>query len=168
MQSIFDYLATMVGSHSRWYSILPPVIVALLWAFCMANLLFLFVLFVLRVIDRPLHYGDDPPSSRERTALETLKRFPILTLADYILFCLISILLFLYIVAVTATGNSIISHIMVHYGGFIILLAGVILVGILYKLGTWLFSHVVIFDPDPRPSFFHRVLERIKPRKKTK
>lgn len=162
LESIFTFLGDMVNSESRWFAILPPVIVALLWTFCMANILFLFMVFVLRIIDRPLHYGDTVPPSNKRDALETIKQFPILMLIDYILFCLTSSLILVYIVAVTATGNRIISSVMNSMGSTVIAVGVFIWLLMLDKLRVCIFSHVVILG-DKRPELlFTKVINFFK------
>jgi len=131
LDSIFSFLGDMISSDSRWFDILPPVIIALLWAFCMTNTLFVFMLFVLRIIDKPLHYGDKSSKFGKHNIWDTLQRFPILILVDYLLLCLVVLLLFFYIVAVTTTGNHLITAMMNHLGWFVFITAFFCLIGVL-------------------------------------
>lgn len=143
LQSIFDFLGGMVNAESRWFCILPPIIVALLWCFCMVNLLFVFVLFILRIMNRSLHDGEGNSLSGRMTTLEALRRFPILIILDYGLFVAVSLLTFLYISAVTTTGSRWLFNITGSVGNSVFIIIGVLLILSYIAIGAFIHCKIL-------------------------
>lgn len=79
LQNTFNSLSAAANAQN---SILPTLIVTLAWAFCLMNLLFGFMYFVLRIVK--------PPVSQIQTNI--VQRYPVVFLCDYILLLLFVVL----------------------------------------------------------------------------
>lgn len=79
LQNTFNSLSTAANAQN---SILPTLIVTLAWAFCLMNLLFGFMYFVLRIVK--------PPVSQIQTNI--VQRYPVVFLCDYVLLLLFVVL----------------------------------------------------------------------------
>lgn len=79
LQNTFNSLSTAANAQN---SILPTLIVTLAWAFCLMNLLFGFMYFVLRIVK--------PPVSQIQTNI--VQRYPVVFLCDYVLLILFVVL----------------------------------------------------------------------------
>ena len=74
LDSIFESVKRFVNLES---SVLPVLLVAVAWAFCMMNLLFAFMYFVLRLVK--------PEQFTIRSEKNMVQRYPVVFLANYIL-----------------------------------------------------------------------------------
>ena len=79
LQNTFNSLSAAANAQN---SILPTLIVTLAWAFCLMNLLFGFMYFVLRIVK--------PPVSQIQTNI--VHRYPVVFLCDYVLLLLFVVL----------------------------------------------------------------------------
>lgn len=79
LQNTFNSLSAAANAQN---SILPTLIVTLAWAFCLMNLLFGFMYFVLRIVK--------PPVFQIQTNI--VQRYPVVFLCDYVLLLLFVIL----------------------------------------------------------------------------
>lgn len=79
LQNTFNSLSATANAQN---SILPTLIVTLAWAFCLMNLLFGFMYFVLRIVK--------PPVSQIQTNI--VQRYPVVFLCDYVLLLLFVVL----------------------------------------------------------------------------
>jgi len=79
LQNTFNSLSAAANAQN---SILPTLIVTLAWAFCLMNLLFGFMYFVLRIVK--------PPVSQIQTNI--VQRYPVVFLCDYVLLLLFVVL----------------------------------------------------------------------------
>ena len=81
MDSIFQSLQTTMDDKN---TILPTLIVSVVWAFCLMNLLFGFMYFVLRI-------AKQSPSQAEKQQ-NIVQRYPVVFLCDYVLLLLFVVL----------------------------------------------------------------------------
>lgn len=124
LDSVFKMLSKTLN---QTHSVLPAVIVGIIWALCSVNLLFMFMYFVLRIVNR-----------QERTVAgikEIAKQYPVVLIVDYILVCALTICIFSWFSIDVGLGRNFYNCLVVeHYGiGFVVILF--VLVAILGGMG---------------------------------
>lgn len=77
ISSIDSIMKALQETTENQESVLPTIIVAIAWAFCMLNLLFAFMYFVIRITRLPKPVDED--------AKNVVQRYPVIFLANYIL-----------------------------------------------------------------------------------
>lgn len=80
ISSLENMVASLQGTLKDQQSVLPVLILAVAWAFCMMNLLFGFMYFVIRI----MHLS----KPEDKNAKNAIQRYPIVFLCDYILIAL--------------------------------------------------------------------------------
>ncbi len=98
LQGVMDALRTTTQTTQ---SVLPALIIAIAWAFCMMNLLFGFMYFVIRVTTLP-----KPVDERAKNVVQ---RYPVVFLSNYILLALFLIFGFLWFSECNGLGRGILS-----------------------------------------------------------
>lgn len=81
LESIFNSLSNTAYTQN---SILPTLIIAVAWAFCLMNLLFGFMYFVLRIVKQSV-----PQAEKQQNIVQ---RYPVVFLCDYVLLLLFVVL----------------------------------------------------------------------------
>ena len=127
LDSIFKSVKRFVNLES---SVLPILLVAVAWAFCMMNLLFSFMYFVLRLVK--------PEQFTIRSELNIVQRYPVVFLTNYILLILFVVLFGMWFAKCNGIGspifNIVVGHPVITFGAGI----GVMLIGFIV-LGGFLF-----------------------------
>ena len=100
-------------------SVLPALIVAIAWAFCMINLLFGFMYFVIRVTTLPKPIDEN--------AKNIVQRYPVVFLSNYILLALFLVFGFLWFAECNGMGKGILSFVLQSDSIFFILIFALIL-----------------------------------------
>lgn len=108
------------------HSILSTLIVSIAWAFCLLNLLFLFMYFILRIVYPKNARSEDSYISKERNLIQ---RFPLFFLLNYFLFSCFLICSTIFFLTSNNIGFKVFSYITSHTTiSFFIILALVILI----------------------------------------
>lgn len=111
-------------------SILPTLIVAIGWAFCMLNLLFAFMYFVIRITRLPKPIDGD--------ARNVVQRYPIVFLANYILLVLFLVFGACWFAECNGIGKSFFAFVLLHESmTFLIGLSIIILIAIVLGFFLW-------------------------------
>lgn len=103
LDSIFESVKRFVNLES---SVLPVLLVAVAWAFCMMNLLFAFMYFVLRLV-KPEQFS----LSSEKNIVQ---RYPVVFLTNYILLVLFVVLLAMWFAKCNGIGSPIFNIVVGH------------------------------------------------------
>lgn len=129
LDSIFKSVELFVNLQS---SVLPVLLVAVAWAFCMMNLLFSFMYFVLRLV-KPEQFAIRPEKNM-------IQRYPVVFLTNYILLVLFVVLLGMWFAKCNGIGLSVFNFVVGHsFGSF---WAGIIvIIAVLAFLGYFLFQN---------------------------
>ena len=129
ISSMDSLMKALQESTKNQESILPTIIVAIAWAFCMLNLLFAFMYFVIRITKLPKPVDED--------AKNVVQRYPIVFLANYILLAMFLIFGAFWFAECNGIGREIFEDAVQHeqrtfwVGGFVIVGALAILGGVL-------------------------------------
>lgn len=110
-------------------AILPTIIVAIAWAFCMTNLLFGFMYFVLRVI------GNKPDATEENIPM--VRKYPLVFISNFILLSGLLLSLGSWAAWATGIGRGIYSCVLTH-GDVIFVVGFAVIIAIIMGLGIWL------------------------------
>ena len=81
ISSLESMVTSLEGTLDKYDSVLPILILAMAWAFCMMNLLFGFMYFVIRITHLPKPIDEN--------AKNIVQRYPIVFLCDYIILALL-------------------------------------------------------------------------------
>ena len=124
LDSIFKSVERFVNLES---SVLPVLMVAVAWAFCMMNLLLCFMYFVLRLVK--------PEQFTIRSEQHIVQRYPIVFITNYILLILFAVFFSMWFAKCNGIGlpifNFVISHsVMTFWIGLLIIIAGLAILGI--------------------------------------
>ena len=124
LDSIFKSVKRFINLES---SVLPVLLVAVAWAFCMMNLLFAFMYFVLRLVK--------PEQFTIRSEKNVVQRYPVVFLTNYILLVLFVVLLGMWFAKCNGIGlpvfNVVVGHpVITFWGGIGVMLIGFIALGI--------------------------------------
>ena len=135
--SIFNSVELFVNLES---SVLPVLLVAVAWAFCMMNLLFAFMYFVLRLV-KPEQFAIRPEKNM-------VQRYPVVFLTNYILLVLFVVLLGMWFAKCNGIGLPVFNFVVGH--SFWSFLIGIIvIIAVLAFLGFCLFQN---YHSKPRAS----------------
>lgn len=107
-------------------SVLPSLIVAIAWAFCVMNLLFCFMYFVIRVTNLPKPVDEN--------AKNVVQRYPIVFLTNFILLAAFLIFGALWFAECNGIGRSLFEF-AVNNDGWTALIGSVIIIGALILIG---------------------------------
>ena len=108
LDSIFKSVELFVNLQS---SVLPVLLVAVAWAFCMMNLLFSFMYFVLRLV-KPEQFAIRPEKNM-------VQRYPVVFLTNYILLVLFVVLLGMWFAKCNGIGLPVFNFVVGHsFGSF--------------------------------------------------
>lgn len=136
LDSIFNSVELFVNLES---SVLPVLLVAVAWAFCMMNLLFAFMYFVLRLV-KPEQFAIRPEKNM-------VQRYPVVFLTNYILLVLFVVLLGMWFAKCNGIGLPFFNFVVGH--SFWSFLIGIIvIIAVLAFLGFCLFQN---YHSKPRP-----------------
>lgn len=137
LDSIFQSVERFVNLES---SVLPVLLVAIAWAFCMMNLLFGFMYFVLRLV-KPEQFSIRPEKNM-------VQRYPVVFLTNYILLVLFVVLLGMWFAKCNGIGLPVFNFVVGHsFGSF---WAGlIVIIVVLAALGICLFLN---YHSKPRAS----------------
>ena len=136
LDSIFNSVELFVNLES---SVLPVLLVAVAWAFCMMNLLFAFMYFVLRLV-KPEQFAIRPEKNM-------VQRYPVVFLTNYILLVLFVVLLGMWFAKCNGIGLPVFNFVVGH--SFWSFLIGIIvIIAVLAFLGFCLFQN---YHSKPRP-----------------
>lgn len=129
LDSIFNSVELFVNLES---SVLPVLLVAVAWAFCMMNLLFAFMYFVLRLV-KPEQFAIRPEKN-------IVQRYPVVFLTNYILLVLFVVLLGMWFAKCNGIGLPVFNFVVGHsFGSF---WAGlIVIIAVLAFLGYFLFQN---------------------------
>lgn len=83
ISSLENMVTSLEGTLDKYDSILPILILAMAWAFCMMNLLFGFMYFVIRITHLPKPIDEN--------AKNVVQRYPVVFLCDYIILALLTL-----------------------------------------------------------------------------
>lgn len=121
ISSLDSIFKTLAQTLNQTHSVLPAIIVGVLWILCSLNLLVVFLCFVLRVVDRTEHH--------RITIKELVQEYPGIVIADYLLVCILALSGFAWFAVQTGLGKNMYIWLTVqHYGwGFWIVLVLVII-----------------------------------------
>ena len=112
------------------YPVLPVLIVATAWAFCLMNLLFGFMYFVLRIANRSL--------CSEKGAKNLVQRYPVVFLCDYVLICLFLLLCGIWFAVSNGIGKPLYLLAVKHsIGTFLFGIGGFLITAILSGIFLW-------------------------------
>lgn len=132
ISSMDSLMKALQESTKNQESILPTIIVAIAWAFCMLNLLFAFMYFVIRITKLPKPVDAD--------AQNVVQRYPVVFLANYILLAMFLIFGAFWFAECNGIGRGIFEDAVQHeqrtfwVGGLLIVVALAILGGyLIYK-----------------------------------
>ena len=129
LDSIFKSVELFVNLQS---SVLPVLLVAVAWAFCMMNLLFSFMYFVLRLV-KPEQFAIRPEKN-------LVQRYPVVFLTNYILLVLFVVLLGMWFAKCNGIGLPVFNFVVGH--SFWSFLIGIIvIIAVLAFLGYFLFQN---------------------------
>lgn len=120
LDSIFKSVERFVNLES---SVLPVLLVAIAWAFCMMNLLFGFMYFVLRLVR--------PEQFTIRSEKNMVQRYPVVFLTNYILLVLFVVLLSMWFAKCNGIGLSIFNFVVGHSFWSFWIGIGVIIIGLM-------------------------------------
>lgn len=110
-------------------AVLPTIIIAIAWAFCLMNLLFAFMYFVLRVM------GNKPDATEEDRPM--VQKHPLVFISNYILLSAFLLSLGSWAAWVTGVGRGIYDCVLSH-GDITFVVGLVVIVAIIIGLGIWL------------------------------
>lgn len=81
ISSLENMVTSLEGTLDKYDSVLPILILAMAWAFCMMNLLFGFMYFVIRItnLQKPV----------DENAKNVVQRYPVVFLCDYVIMALL-------------------------------------------------------------------------------
>lgn len=141
MSSLQGFMDALKTTTQTTQSVLPALIVAIAWAFCMMNLLFGFMYFVIRVtaLPKPVDEG----------AKNVVQRYPVVFLSNYILLALLLVFGFLWFAECNGMGSGILSFVLQYGNGFFIGILILILL-ILVILGFVLWEQFEKGDRDTK------------------
>lgn len=129
LDSIFNSVELFVNLES---SVLPVLLVAVAWAFCMMNLLFAFMYFVLRLV-KPEQFAIRPEKNM-------VQRYPVVFLTNYILLVLFVVLLGMWFAKCNGIGLPVFNFVVGHsFWSFLIGL--IVIIAVLAFLGYFLFQN---------------------------
>lgn len=129
LDSIFKSVELFVNLQS---SVLPVLLVAVAWAFCMMNLLFSFMYFVLRLV-KPEQFAIRPEKNM-------VQRYPVVFLTNYILLVLFVVLLGMWFAKCNGIGLPVFNFVVGHsFGSFWVGL--IVIIAVLAFLGYFLFQN---------------------------
>lgn len=99
ISSLENMVTSLQGTLKDQQSVLPILILAMAWAFCMMNLLFGFMYFVIRVtrLSKPV----------DENATNVVQRYPVVFLCDYIILALLVLFSGMWFAKKTAVGSGI-------------------------------------------------------------
>lgn len=110
-------------------AVLPTIIVAIAWAFCLMNLLFAFMYFVLRVM------GNKSDATEKEKPM--VQKYPLVFISNYILLSAFLLSIGSWAAWVTGVGRGIYDCVLSH-GDIAFVVGLVIIVAIIIGLGIWL------------------------------
>lgn len=110
-------------------SVLATIIVAIAWAFCLMNLLFAFMYFVLRII------GKKPDVAEKEGTM--VQKYPLVFISNYILLSAFLLSLGSWAAQTTGVGKEIYDYVLLH-GDISFIVGIIIIVVIIGGLGFWL------------------------------
>lgn len=123
LESLFSVLL------QKGNAVLPTVIVAISWAFCLMNLLFAFMYFVLRITGAKQDVTDEEEPLPQK--------YPLVFISNYILLSAFLLSLGSWAAWVTGIGRGIYDCVLSH-GDIAFVVGFVIIVAIIIGLGAWL------------------------------
>jgi hypothetical protein len=136
--SSLDSIFTVLSEKDN--TVLPTIIVAIVWALCMMNLLFLFVYFILQIIaSKKGTEGEKPP--KKITFRGLVQKYPLVFLFNYIL---LSLLLFTggaYYAWITGLGRGIYDWVL-SVSDLTFILGFALIAGIIFFFGRLLYNAI--------------------------
>lgn len=99
ISSLENMVTSLQGTLKDQQSVLPILILAMAWAFCMMNLLFGFMYFVIRITHLPKPIDKD--------AKNVVQRYPVVFLCDYIILALLVLFSGMWFAKKTGVGSGI-------------------------------------------------------------
>lgn len=99
ISSLENMVTSLQGTLKDQQSVLPILILAMAWAFCMMNLLFGFMYFVIRIttLEKPV----------DENAANVVQRYPVVFLCNYIILALLVLFSGMWFAEVNAVGKSV-------------------------------------------------------------
>ena len=131
MSGIMEALESTAKIQS---SILPVLIVAIAWAFCMMNLLFAFMYFVIRVTQLPKPVDDN--------AKNVVQRYPVIFLTNYILLVLFLIFGALWFAECNGIGQGLF-NLALQQGDLIFIGGSLLILGVIAGLGSFIWDQFI-------------------------
>lgn len=99
ISSLENMVTSLQGTLKDQQSVLPILILAMAWAFCMMNLLFGFMYFVIRITNL------EKPAAEK--AANIIQRYPVVFLCNYIILALLVLFSGMWFAEVNAVGKSV-------------------------------------------------------------
>lgn len=99
ISSLDSIFGAVQETLNEWQSVLPVLILADAWAFCMMNLLFGFMYFVIRITNL------EKPAAEK--AANIIQRYPVVFLCNYIILALLVLFSGMWFAEVNAVGKSV-------------------------------------------------------------
>lgn len=148
LDSIFKSVERFVNLES---SVLPVLLVAIAWAFCMMNLLFGFMYFVLRLVK--------PEQFTIRSEKNMVQRYPVVFLANYILLCLFVLFAAVWFVSCYDVALPILNFV-INNPLLICIVGAAVFIGFFFLLGWHLWAIYTNTDT-PFKSVHHFLVKHI-------
>lgn len=130
ISSLSSIFTSMQQTLNQQHSVLPVLIVAVAWAFCLMNLLFGFMYFVLRIAK---YSQQEQPSAKN-----LVQRYPVVFLCDYILLALFLLFSGMWFAKCNGVGESIFSFAVVQHSTGTFWVGLILSVIVVIGLGVWL------------------------------
>lgn len=128
ISSLENMVTSLQGTLKDQQSVLPILILAMAWAFCMMNLLFGFMYFVIRIthLPKPVDQG----------AKNVVQRYPVVFLCDYIILALLVLFGGMLFAKKAGVGNGIYRYWVNNHPNITFVVAIIVLIAVFGGLGA--------------------------------
>lgn len=142
ISSLENMVTSLQGTLKDQQSILPILVLAMAWAFCMMNLLFGFMYFVIRItnLEKPV----------DENAANVVQRYPVVFLCDYIILALLVLFSGMWFAKTAAVGSGIYKFLVNNHPDITFAVAILAFILVFSILGAVLFG---MYKPEKKLNF---------------